>query len=155
METDYTIHFDGGSKNNQSPDREGYGSYRIVTRHGETTGVVTEEYGKGVTNNQAEHYALISALADLDRRITRTGRRLSEFSIKVVGDSNLVLHQVAWKTGQVFVQTDGKFSDQKPWKAKSGSLLRARNRTRAILQQFKSVELVRVPRDTIVAILGH
>ncbi len=155
MDTDYTIHFDGGSRNNQSPNREGYGSYRIITRLGETSGVVTEEYPGHLTNNQSEYEALIRGLRDLAGRIGVSGRPLRSFTVKVAGDSSIVLHQVAWVTGQVYVQTEGKLSDQKPWKAKDGNLRLRRDAVRAILQQFKEVELVRVPREKIVQVLGH
>ena len=67
---DYTITFDGGSKNNGTPDAQGYGSYQINTRTGQSV-IERLEFGPGVTNSEAEYHALIGGLVDLVERIGR------------------------------------------------------------------------------------
>ena len=66
----YEIVFDGGSLGNPGL---GYGSYEITTEGAVLHRVERQEYGQGVTNNQAEYRSLIGALAWL---LDHLGERL-------------------------------------------------------------------------------
>ena len=135
--TDYTITFDGGSKNNGSPDAEGYGSYKISTATGRAE-IIRLTFPAGTTNNEAEYKSLIAALEDLIGRIQRANRPVGEFTLEIRGDSALVLNQV-----------------QGTWKTKKEHLRPLRDRAQAIIALFKEVQLVWQPREESVDVLGH
>lgn len=56
-----------------------------------------------VTNNQAEHLALVAGLEDLVSTIRQAGRSPQDFSLEVRGDSQPVLYQISsrWKTQEL------------------------------------------------------
>jgi ribonuclease HI len=70
---------DGGSYNNQSPDRIGYGSFRVfrdgILQHSTFDGEVCDthyfEFGVGITNNHAECSMLLKAMAYASQLIER------------------------------------------------------------------------------------
>ena len=51
------------------------------------------DFGRGVTNNEAEYRTLAAALEDLVGRIQRAGRSPSDYSLLVHTDSQLMVGQ--------------------------------------------------------------
>jgi ribonuclease HI len=134
---DYLIIFDGGSRNNGSPDAEAYGSYQITTATGRSE-IKRVQFSTGTTNNEAEYQSLIAALEDLMGRIERANRAVGRYTLEIRGDSALVLNQV-----------------QGTWKTKQQHLRPLRDRAQAIIALFKHVEFVWQPREKSVEVLGH
>lgn len=131
-QVDYLIVFDGGSRGNPGA---GYGSYAIFddTGAGFTTRLAFE--AAAMTNNEAEYQTLLAALRDLGQRL---GRRAAAATLKITGDSQLVIRQVAGE-----------------WEAKDPRMLALRDQVRAALAAFKGYRLGQQPREDIVRILGH
>jgi ribonuclease HI len=133
---DYQIIFDGGSKNNGSPDAEGYGSYQLsVTGKREINRL---QFPAGTTNNEAEYKSLIAALEDLLRRIQRANRAAGDFTLEIRGDSALVINQV-----------------QGTWRTKQQHLRPLRDRAQSIVALFKEVKFAWQPREESVKVVGH
>ena len=133
---DYTITFDGGSRNNGSVNSEAYGSYRICTAS--RNEIIRLTFPAGTTNNEAEYKSLIAALEDLIGRIQRANRPVGDFTLEIRGDSALVVNQV-----------------QGTWKTKKEHLRPLRDTAQAIIALFKEVEFVWQPREETVEVLGH
>jgi ribonuclease HI len=133
--TDYTIVFDGGSQGNPGP---GYGSYALTRASDGKQDLVRLDFGRTMTNNEAEYEALIAALQGLTERIEATGRWPGDFSIEVRGDSALAIHQV-----------------EGTWKTKDDRMRLLRNRCRELLRRFKTYRLVLHGREESVRVLGH
>lgn len=133
MET-FQIVFDGGSKGN--PGR-GYGSYVIY--QGELPLVeqqlTFDHLGDAITNNQAEYMTLIHALERL--ALERAGT-LGQTSVTVMGDSLLVINQVAGR-----------------WKVKNVGLQPLQQRAKRLIEAFGRHELTWHDRSNSVRILGH
>jgi ribonuclease HI len=131
-QVDYLIVFDGGSKGNPG---SGYGSYAIfdATGAGFTTRLRFE--AAPMTNNEAEYQTLLAALRDLNQRL---GRRVAATTLKITGDSQLVIRQLSGE-----------------WEAKDPRMRALRDEARATLTQFKGHRLSQQPREDIVRILGH
>jgi ribonuclease HI len=136
MQADYQIIFDGGSKNNGSPNSQGYGSYQLSVAGKQDTKRL--RFPTGTTNNEAEYKSLIAALEDLIGRIQKANCPVGEFSLEIRGDSALVLNQV-----------------QGTWKTRQEHLRPLRDRAQAIIALFKQVEFVWQPREESVQVLGH
>jgi ribonuclease HI len=132
---DYTIIFDGGSQGNPGP---GYGSYALARTSDGKQDLVRLDFGRTMTNNEAEYEALIAALQGLAERIEAAGRSPGDFSVEVRGDSALVIHQV-----------------EGTWKTKDDRMRLLRNRCRELLRRFKSHRLVLHGREKSVRVLGH
>jgi len=128
---DYLIVFDGGSRGNPGV---GYGSY-VVFDGTKPAPVQRLEFPDPMTNNEAEYHTLIRALAALAAQL---GKRASQTSLEVRGDSLLVIQQVLGH-----------------WKAKDERMLRLRDQARAGLQRFAKWRLVAQPREDSVRVLGH
>jgi ribonuclease HI len=90
------------------------------------------------TNNQAEYVALISALVDLRGRIERAGRNPRSYSVAVHTDSQLMVGQLA-----------------QGWKIKASNLRPLVDEAAALIHAFGRCDLVKVPREEIVRVLGH
>jgi ribonuclease HI len=132
---DYTIVFDGGSQGNPGP---GYGSYALMrARDGKRT-LVRLDFGRQMTNNEAEYEALIAGLQGLIERAEAAGRPPADLTLEIRGDSALVIHQV-----------------EGTWKTRDDRMRLLRNRVRELLARFKGHRLVRQGRDESVRILGH
>jgi len=132
---DYIITFDGGSQGNPGP---GYGSYALVgTRDGKQS-LVRLDFGRHMTNNEAEYEALIAGLQGLIERIEATGRAPEDFTVEIRGDSALVIHQV-----------------EGTWKARDDRMRLLRNRARELLTRFKHHLLMLQEREESVQILKH
>lgn len=137
FEFDYFITEDGGSAGNGTADSLGFGSYCLQARTGQKQ-MVRLEFGRGVTNNEAEYRTLIAALKDLMGRIQRADKAPSGYSLLVHTDSQLVVGQV----------TQG-------WQVKAVNLRTLVDEAAALIQAFGRCDLVKVPRDEIVRVLGH
>ena len=131
---DYTIVFDGGSKGNPGL---GYGSYEISTRTGASK-QKRLEFGDGITNNEAEYLTLIVALEGLAAMIARHDRAPADFSVRVQGDSRLVIEQLAGR-----------------WKVKHPNIRPLHERAGALLRRFGRTDLAWHERANSVRILGH
>lgn len=132
---DYTIVFDGGSEGNPGP---GYGSYALTRQQDEKEQIVRLDFGREMTNNEAEYETLIAALQGLIERIELAGRSPREFSVEIRGDSKLVLNQV-----------------KGTWKAKDDRMRALRNRARNLLSRFDAHRLIHHDREESVRVLGH
>lgn len=83
----YRLVFDGGSRGNPGP---GYGSFRL-SREGEAWSEPTRlEFGRRVTNNEAEYRALIGGLEALAELVDDP----SQVALDVFSDSQLVVRQM-------------------------------------------------------------
>ena len=135
FEYDYLAVCDGGSLGHGS-ENQGYGSYQLSTRDDQKK-TVRLDLGTA-TNNEAEYRTLIAALKDLVSRITRAGMSPSDYSLLVHTDSQLVVGQL----------TQG-------WKVKAANLRPLVDEAAGLVQAFGRCDLVKVPRDEIVRVLGH
>jgi len=81
---------------------------------------------------------LIAALKDRVSRITREGKSSSDYSLLVHTDSQLVVGQLI-----------------QGWKVKAANLRPLVDEAAALMQTFGRCDLVKVPRDEIVRVLGH
>jgi ribonuclease HI len=131
-QVDYLVVFDGGSRGNPGA---GYGSYAIFDASGAGFTIrLTFEDGP-LTNNEAEYQTLLAALRDLGQRL---GRRAPAATLKITGDSQLVIRQLSGE-----------------WDARDGRMRALRDEARAALAQFQGYRLSQQPREDIVRILGH
>jgi len=134
-EPDYVLIFDGGSKGNPGP---GYGSYALRRKQDGKQWLIRLDFGRRMTNNEAEYESLIGGLQGLIERIELADRSPKDFSLEIRGDSKLVLNQV-----------------KGTWKAKDGRMRLLRNRARELLAHFKASQLIHHDREESVRILGH
>lgn len=131
---DYGVLFDGGSLDN--PGR-GYGSYRLERPETGLSRIETFDIeGGAVTNNEAEYLTLIQALHRLNTFVKPEAR--PEKWVMVVGDSRLVLNQIA-----------GKWTINKP------ALSALCDAARGVLSGYRGFDAIWWPRDEIVRVLGH
>ena len=137
LEFDYFLSTDGGAAANGSPDSLGYGSYCLQARTGQKQ-MVRLEFGHGVTNNEAEYRTLIAGFRDLVGRIQSAGKSPSGYSLLVHTDSQLMVGQL----------TQG-------WKIKAANLRSLVDEAAALIHAFGRCDLVKVPREEIVRVLGH
>lgn len=128
------ILFDGGSRGNPGP---GYGSYHIRFPDGREE-KARLDFGRRMTNNEAEYHTLLAALEDLAGCLRREGRDPAEFVLEIRGDSALVISQL---TGD--------------WKARNPRMRALRDRIREWLEAFGGYRLERVPRGVVLRSLGH
>lgn len=133
-QADYVIVFDGGSRGNPG---FGYGSYLLKTRGGRQE-LRRLEFGDNQTNNEAEYRALICALQDLIERIETAGRHPREFSIRVQGDSALVINQIKGR-----------------WKLRHPRMRELCQQACHLLHRFGGWQIVQQPREDSVEVLGH
>ena len=135
FEFDFLAVVDGGSRGNGAAN-EGYGSYVLSTRDGRKE-TIRLDLGTA-TNNEAEYQTLIAALKDLVGRIQRADRAPSGYSLLAHTDSQLMVGQL----------TQG-------WKVKAANLRPLVDEATGLMQAFGRCNLVKVPRDEIVRVLGH
>ncbi len=132
--TDYVVIFDGGSIGNPG---KGYGSYLLQSPTGREVHERVEfpEFNGPMTNNQAEYRTLIKALLHL---IELLGDRVSTTTVRIEGDSQLVLFQL-----------EGR------WKVKHEGLKPLHAEASRLLAQFSGFRCVWHSRERSVSILGH
>jgi ribonuclease HI len=111
-------------------------SYQLSNRDGRKE-TVRLDLGTA-TNNEAEYRTLIAALKDLLGRIERAGKNPSAYSLLVHTDSQLMVGQL----------TLG-------WQVKAANLRPLVDKARSLMQTFGRCDLIKVPRDEIVRVLGH
>lgn len=126
--------FDGGSIGNPG---KGYGSFQITWPDGSRELIKLEypEYGRAMTNNQAEYETLIRAL---QYAVTALGSSVSATAVSIEGDSQLVLNQL-----------DGS------WKVKKPKLMPLHAKATRLAHEFASFKTTWHPRSRSVRILGH
>ena len=137
FEFDYLATIDGGSLSNGSADSAGFGSYYLESRSGQKQ-TVRLDFGRGVTNNEAEYRTLIAALKDLIGRSTRAGKSPARYSVVVQTDAQLLVGQL----------TQG-------WQVKAANLRPLVDEAAGLLRAFGDTQLEKVPRTEIVRVLGH
>ena len=135
FEFDFLAVVDGGSRGNGAAN-EGYGSYVLSTRDGRKE-TIRLDLGTA-TNNEAEYQTLIAALKDLSGRIQRAGKAPSGYSLLLHTDSQLMVGQLT-----------------QSWKVKAANLRPLVDEATSLMQAFGRCDLVKVPRDEIVRVLGH
>jgi ribonuclease HI len=132
---DFAIVSDGGSLAHGTANH-GYGSYQLSNRDGRKQ-TVRLDLGTA-TNNEAEYRTLIAALKDLAGRIQRAGKSPSGYSLLVHTDSQLMVGQLT-----------------QDWKIKASNLRPLVDEAVALIHAFGRCDLVKVPREEIVRMLGH
>ena len=137
FEYDFLAVVDGASKGNGSANAAGFGSYHLATRDGRKQ-TIRLDFGRGVTNNEAEYRTLIAALKDLVNRIQRAGKQPGDYSLLVQADAQLLVGQL----------TQG-------WQVKAGNLRPLVDEADNLIRTFGRCDLIKVPRDEIVRVLGH
>ena len=133
----YFLTVDGGALNQGSADSAGYGSFCLEARTGQKQ-TIRLDFGRRVTNNEAEYRTLIAALKDLVGRIQQAGKSPSKYSLLVHTDSQLMVGQL----------TQG-------WQIKAANLRPLVDEAKSLMGAFGCCDLVKVPRDEIVRVLGH
>ncbi|HID86432.1 MAG TPA: ribonuclease HI family protein [Anaerolineae bacterium] len=134
-QADYTLIFDGGSLGNPGP---GYGSYVLIRHRDGRQRIRRLNFKEEMTSNEAEYRALIAGLEDLLETIRSAGRRPSDFSLEVRGDSRLILNQVAGT-----------------WKTRQPHLMPLCDRARELLNRFGAFTLTWQGRERSEEALGH
>jgi ribonuclease HI len=137
FEFDYFLSTDGGAAANGTADSLGYGSYHLESRTGQKQ-TIRLDFGRGVTNNEAEYRTLIAGLKNLVGRIQRAGKSPSTYSLLVHTDSQLIVGQL----------TQG-------WQVKAANLRPLVDEAKSLMGAFGRCDSVKVPRDEIVRVLGH
>jgi ribonuclease HI len=138
FEAHYRVCCDGGCLQNGTEQAQGYASYLLETRCGKRQVVRLADLPGVTTNNQAEYVALISALVDLRGRIERAGMKPPNYHVVVHTDSQLLVGQLT-----------------QDWKVKAANLRPLVDEAGLLMQTFGRCDLVKVPRDEIVRVLGH
>ena len=113
-------------------------SYLLQSRTGKRQTVRLRDLPGVTTNNQAEYVAVISALVDLRGRIEQARKSPRSYSVVVHTVSQLLVGQL----------TQG-------WQVKAANLRPLVDEAAALIQAFGRCDLVKVPRDEIVRVLGH
>tara|TARA_B100002051_G_C16499464_1_gene517115 strand:- start:61 stop:696 length:636 start_codon:yes stop_codon:yes gene_type:complete len=125
------VTFDGGAMPNPGI---GYGSYNI--KEEDKAWYVykksREEYGDGMTNNQAEYMALISAIKSVTKMVGKKN------NLKIYGDSLLVIKQISGE-----------------WKVKEKKLKILFDELKNLLLNFEKYTLHHRPREESVEEFGH
>ena len=137
-EAQYKIWSDGGCAGNGSREARAYASFLLAARSGKRQVVRLTDLPGVSTNNEAEYVALISALVDLRGRIERAGKNPRDYTVAVHTDSQLLVGQL----------TEG-------WKVKAANLRPLVDEAAELVKTFGRCDLIKVPRDEIVRILGH
>ena len=137
-EAQYQVWCDGGCANNGSRQARGFASFLLKACTGKQQTVRLDDLPGVTTNNEAEYVAFISALVDLRGRIERARKSPHDYSVVVYTDSQLLIGQL----------TQG-------WQVKAANLRPLVDEARSLVQAFGRCDLVKVPRDEIVRVLGH
>ena len=121
------LYTDGGSLGNPGP---GYGSYCIVIE-GHPPSYGRENFGSNCTNNEAEYKALISGLA-------RVKEYNTQIELEIRLDSALLVGHLS-----------------KNWRVKAINLRPLYQKALTLLNEFRSYQIVKVPREEVEIVLGH
>jgi len=139
-----TVHFivtcDGGSIDNhdKAVESRGYGSF-IIEMQGRPGKLSTQrDFGAGVTNNEAEYMAFISALDHISDAFKSTGTDLKTVEITVNSDSQLMIRQL--------VGTN---------KVHAPNLIPLADQAKKLMDRFHRVSFNRISGDKMKEIIGH
>lgn len=136
---EFTITCDGGSLDNQSKNRHGYGSFMIQIEGSPSTVRANRmDFGAGVTNNEAEYKALIAALEHICDAFAVAEGNLKAVKLKIRTDCQLIIGHLTQN-----------------WKIKAESLRPLAIKASAMLQQFDSFIFEKISGDEMKTILGH
>ena len=136
---DFIIVADGGSLGNGKEDSVGYGSYIMeITGMATTTKPIKMQYGTGITNNEAEYMTLIRALEQVVNFVEAPGGKVSETSIKIITDSQLLIKHLS-----------------REWPCKARNLLPLFQQALTLVSRFYRVKMERISGDDMKLILGH
>ncbi len=128
------LYFDGGSRGNPGPS---YGSYRLQFGDRPPEPVVRSSFGHG-TNNRAEYRALIAGLRGLLRRLEHDGISPGSVSVDVLGDSMLVIEQMAGR-----------------WKVRDPEMRDLWDESQGLVRGLGEIRFMRHARRRSVELLGH
>ena len=142
---DYWGTTDGGALPNGAAESTGYGNYHLEFRTDQKQ-TIRLDFGRGVTNDEAEYQTLIATLKDLTTRIQQAGKSPSGYSLLVHTDSQLMVGQLT-----------------QSWQVKASNLRSLVDEAAMLVRTFGRCEpsaalgtgLVKVPREEIVRVLGH
>ncbi len=126
--------FDGGSVGNPG---DSYGSFRWRVADGPLSAPGRRRFGYG-TNNQAEYKALVEGLKSLLNELSSNGTRPADVELAILGDSRLVLKQLAGE-----------------WKVKNAALRELHSSAKSLMAKFGGVQMVHQARSETVRALGH
>lgn len=130
--TTHRITFDGGAAPNPG---KGYGSYLIERLADRKKKMGRVAFGdEPMTNNEAEYRTLLAAVSHLSRLEGQTW----DATVEIVGDSQLVLNQIAGK-----------------WQINHDHLRALADQVCHLLGHYASWSTRWEKRDAIVAIFGH
>jgi ribonuclease HI len=138
FEYSYKVVSDGGCRGNGTRDAQAFASYSLETRTRRKHIARLTDMPGVTTNNEAEYVAFISALVDLRGRIERAGKSPRSYSVVVQTDSQLMIGHL----------TQG-------WQVKAANLRPLVDEAKSLIQTFGRCDLVKVPREEIVRVLGH
>ncbi len=131
------VYFDGGTYKNNPGD--GYGSFEIWD--GEDNLIEKKyriQFGKNITNNQAEYLSLIESLKEIIKIAENNINLLNKIKLNIFSDSKLVVMQVS-----------------KKWRAKHEKTVILLNKTKQLLKPFKRCNIYWQNRENNVARFGH
>ncbi len=133
---DYTLLCDGGTgMANPGP---GYGSFQITNNKTEVSQIYRKDFVDLMTNNQAEYNALCAGLLTLVEGLVTSGKTPSDYTVKIIGDSQLVLYQVLGK-----------------YQVGNEKLIPLWHTAQKTCAEFKQVGIEWQRRENIVKVLGH
>lgn len=128
---------DGGSLGNGTKESVGYGSYMINPP--EKVGkIFSLNFGKGITNNEAEYRSLLGALTHIEEAFTAVSTDLSTINLTIRTDSQLVISQLT-----------------REWNVKSKTLLPLVVEVENNINKFGVVRFEKISGDQMKTILGH
>ncbi len=116
MTTEILMYFDGASKGNPGPSGAAFWINDGSTSHG------GYKFLGNQTNNVAEYSGLILGLKSLEK--------YNKLSIKVHGDSKLVIEQMKGK-----------------WQVKALNLIPLWNEARELIEEFECIEFIHIDRS--------
>ena len=138
FDTQYRVYYDGGALQNGTGEAHAYVSYSLEVRTGQRQVVHLNDLPNASTNNEAEYVAFVSALVDLRGRIERAGKKPLSFSVAVCTHSQLLARQLT-----------------QDWQAEAANLRSLVDEAKVMLQTFGRSDLVKVPPNEVVRVLGH
>jgi ribonuclease HI len=137
----FVITCDGGALDNQQNNgvSVGYGSYFIeIPGRKFKSATKREEFGAGITNNEAEYMIAIAALDTLKDVIEAEGGNCRDYVVEIRTDSQLVIGHMS-----------------KGWKLNAQNLRVHYYELRGRLKMYKGITFTKVAGDQMKEIIGH
>jgi ribonuclease HI len=135
---EFIIISDGGSINNGDPNSLGYGSFIAMIPTAKNPEVHSETFGDGITNNQAEYLALISALKHLHNALSAISMDMSDVHVTIKVDSQLLVGQL-----------------MKGWAVKAPDLVVLHAEAKNLIMRFGKVSFEQISGAEMKKVLGH